>query len=92
MAEIRCRFLGDDVERVFYEREPSPKTPPKVEIVTGGIGALVFINGHRINSVLDIQLPVRGDEIGPQIVLKLHADEIVQRKVSAEEWKRLKDA
>lgn len=92
MREIRVKFLGDDVERVFYEKPEQPKGGPFVEIVSGGVGCLVYINGHRINGVLDIQLPIVRDEIAQQVVLKLHAKEIVQRTVSSEEYKRLREA
>ena len=57
-------------------------TLPRVDIVIEGFSKLVYINGHRINGVLDIELPNKQGEIGPQIVLRIVADEIVQRTVS----------
>lgn len=91
MKEIRVRFVEDDVERVFYERPADPKAPAKVEIVTAGLGSLVYINGQRLSHVMSIELPVTCNEISPQIVLKLHASDIVQRTVSSQEFKRLVD-
>lgn len=92
MKEIRVRMLGEDVERVFYERDPQEQGAGQVEIVTAGSLRLVYINGHRVRNVLDIELPTAQGDFGPQIVLRLHADKIVQRTVSGEEFKRLKDA
>lgn len=92
IKEIRVLYAESEDMRVFHEKTDQPKGSPKIEIVTNGIQSLVYINGQRINRVLDVQLPVRRDEIGPQVVLKIHADEIVQRTVSGEEYKRLADA
>jgi len=91
MKAVTVKFIDDDVERVFYERPADTKSSPKVEIITAGVGTLVLINGQRINGVLGIDLPVRRDEIGPQVVLKLHASEIHQRNVTGEEFKRLRE-
>lgn len=91
MKEIRVKFLGEDVERVFYERDAQEQGAGQVEIVTAGTARLVYINGHRVRNVLDIELPIAQGDFGPQIVLRLHADKIVQRTVSGEEFKRLKD-
>lgn len=84
----------DDLDRAAKEIADilfgiQPSGPPKVEIITTGIRNLVFINGHRINHVLDIQHPVSRDEFGPQLILRIHADEIVHRTVSDDEFKRL---
>ncbi len=92
MKEIRVKMLGEDVERVFYERGPQDQGASQVEIVTAGALRLVYINGQRLRNVLDIELPIAQGDFGPQIVLRLHADKIVQRTVSGEEFKRLKDA
>ena len=92
MTEIRLRLAGEDVERVFHETAPSTKEAPFIEFVTTGVRGLLFIDGRRVNGVLDIQFPCKFDEVAPQVVLTLHAKQITQRTVSGEEYKRLLDA
>ncbi|MBS0227682.1 MAG: hypothetical protein JSS23_03185 [Proteobacteria bacterium] len=92
MSEIRVKLAGEDVERVFHEKAPETKEAPVVEFVTTGIGGLLFIDGRRVNGVIDIQFPRKDGQIAPQVVLTLHAKQIIQRTVSGEEFKRLREA
>ncbi len=66
------------------------KTSADVEIVTSGFHSLVFVNGRRIGDVLEIELPVGSDHVGPQIGLKFLASQIVQRSVTKKEFDQLK--
>lgn len=70
----------------------NPAAMPKVDIVTTGARSLAYINGHRVNGILDVKILVERGEVTPQIVLTLHADEIVLRTVSSDEFRRLADA
>ncbi len=45
-----------------------------------------------MNGVLDIQFPSCQGQIAPQVVLTLHAKQVIQRAVSREEYKRLLEA
>lgn len=92
MSEIRVKLAGEDVERVFHEKAPETKEAPVVELVTTGVGGLLFIDGRRVNGVLDIQFPSGPGQIAPQVVLTIHAKQVIQRTVSGEEYKRLRDA
>jgi hypothetical protein len=92
MSEIRVKLFGEDVERVFHEKAPETKEAPVVEFVTTGVGGLLFIDGRRVNGVLDIQFPSCQGQIAPQVVLTLHAKQVIQRAVSREEYKRLLEA
>lgn len=92
MSEIRMKLAGEDVERVFHEKAPDTREAPVIEFVTTGVGGLLFIDGRRVNGVLDIQFPCKRGDVAPQVVLTLHAKQITQRTVSGEEYKRLRDA
>lgn len=92
MSEIRVKLAGEDVERVFHEKAPDTKGAPVIEFVTTGVGGLLFIAGRRVNGVLDIQFPSGPGQIAPQVVLTIHAKQVIQRTVSGEEYKRLRDA
>lgn len=66
-----------------------PREGASVQIVACGFGNLVFINGQRVNDVLKVELPVKPEEIAPQVVLTLWAKEVRHTRVSPEEWKQL---
>lgn len=89
MSDRATQRIVEAVERAIRQVMPASLANPTVDIVTDGIRKLVYINGQRIDGVLDIELPVKNGEFGPQINLRLHADEIVQRTVSADEFKQM---
>lgn len=89
MSDDLTRRIADAVEREIRRMPPANRAHAKVDIFTDGIRKLVYIDGHRINGVLDIDLPVKAGEFGPQIKLHMMADEIVQRAVGADEFKRM---
>lgn len=84
-------YAPEEGDTADEDRAQSDK-PAKVEMVTNGVHKLLFINGQRINRVMDIELPVKAGEVSPQIVVKLWADEIIQRRVEGAEYKRLAGA
>lgn len=89
MTEVK--FLGDDKEFLFSEKplEQRKRQGCHVEIVTQGVWHLLFINGQRIDRVLDIDLAQRSGQVGPQIRLALNPAEIKVRSVDGEEFRRL---
>lgn len=89
MGDTATQRIVDAVERAIRQVMKASSTHPKVDIVTDGVRRLVYINGHRINGVLNIELPVKAREIGPQIALHIVADEIVHRTVSTDEFKQM---
>lgn len=89
MSDTATQRIVDAVERAIRRAMPTSRGNSKVDIVTDGVRKLVYLNGQRINGLLDIELPVKADEFGPQIALRLVADEIVQRTVSADEFKQM---
>ncbi len=92
MQAFTAQFLADDFERVFVDaaaRALAAAEPNQVEILTAGTRRMVFVNGQRIDRVLDIQLPAGIGEIGPVIAMKFVAKQIMQREVSGEEFKKL---
>lgn len=91
MSDSATQRIVDAIGQAIPQVVPTSRAHPKVDIVANGTRKLVYINGQRINGVLDIELPTKAGEFSPQIKLHLLADEIVQRTVSADEFKQMLD-
>lgn len=61
----------------------------RVEIVTNGWGKVIYVDGVQLEQVTDFELPTDPNEVAQQVRMTIVAREIVQRKVSSEEWARL---
>ena len=91
MSDITVRFIESDVEHVISAPPHAElaRQKPKVEILTNGAQRAVFVNGHRIDYVTSIETPRDAGQVGPSIVLGLHASEVVERLVGRDEWNAL---
>lgn len=61
----------------------------KVEVVTAGVASLLFINGHRVDRVTEIDTAQLRDELSPRVRFTLNPEEILIRQVSGDEFRRL---
>nr|WP_180317988.1 hypothetical protein [Delftia acidovorans] len=89
---VAYRHLEDDVERIIPARPHvlEPDLGQKVEILHDGVHRLIFVNGHPIGQVLKLETPRNGGMLAGIVDLSFVASEIVERKVSRDEFNALK--
>lgn len=86
------RHLEDDVDRIIptQARAQARDLGQKVEILHDGVHRLIFVNGHPIGQVLKLETPRSGGMLAGVVDLSFVAAEIVERKVSRDEFNALK--
>ncbi len=86
------RHVEDDVERIIptQARVQARDLGQKVEILHDGVHRLIFVNGHPIGQVLKLETPRDGGKLAGIVELSFVAAEIVERRVSRDEFNALK--
>lgn len=86
------RHLEDSMERMIPARPHvlAPDLGQKVEILHDGVHRLIFVNGHPIGQVLKLETPRDVGALAGVVNLSFVAAEIVERKVSRDEFNALK--
>ncbi len=86
------RHMEDDVERIIPTRPHvlAPDLGQRVEILHDGVHRLIFVNGHPIGQVLKLETPRDVLALAGVVDLRFVASEIVERKVSRDEFNALK--
>lgn len=86
------RHLEDSTERNIPTQPHvlEPDLGQKVEILHDGVRRLIFVNGHPIGQVLALETPRGIGQLAGVVDLSFVAAEIVERKVSRDEFNALK--
>ncbi len=86
------RRLEDSTERILPKKPQvlAPDLGQKVEILHDGVRRLIFVNGHPIGQVLRLETPRGVGQLAGVVELSFVATEIVERKVSRDEFNALK--
>ena len=86
------RHLEDGVDRIIPARPHvlAPDLGQRVEILHDGVHRLIFVNGHPIGQVLKLETPRDVLALAGVVDLRFVASEIVERKVSRDEFNALK--
>lgn len=86
------RHLEDDVERIIPARPHvlAPDLGQRVEILHDGVHRLIFVNGQPIGQVLKLETPRGIGQLAGVVDLSFVAAEIVERRVSRDEFNALK--
>ncbi|WP_416820252.1 hypothetical protein [Delftia tsuruhatensis] len=86
------RHLEDSVERMIQAQPQAlaPDLGQKVEILHDGVRRLIFVNGHPIGQVLKLETPRGIGQLAGVVDLSFVAAEIVERRVSRDEFNALK--
>ncbi|MFG0787935.1 hypothetical protein [Delftia tsuruhatensis] len=89
---VVCRHLEDDVERIIptQAKAQAHDSAQRVEILHDGVRRLIFVNGHPIGQVLRLETPRGVGQLAGVVELSFVAAEIVERKVSRDEFNALK--
>ncbi|MFC4924577.1 hypothetical protein [Delftia deserti] len=86
------RHLEDSMERIIPAQPHvlAPDLGQKVEILHDGVRRLLFVNGHLIGQLLKLETPRGVGMLAGVLDISFVASEIVERKVSRDEFNALK--
>lgn len=86
------RRIEDDVERIIptQAKAQAHDSAQKVEILHDGVHRLLFVNGHPIGQLLKLETPRGVGMLAGVLDISFVASEIVERKVSRDEFAAVK--